>query len=69
MSVVHLPICPMCKWSMRLARICERGRTRVRVFECGRCHAELIWAPADYEPALSKDPRRQIIDAHPHSVG
>jgi hypothetical protein len=49
MSIVHLPTCPMCKWMMRQVRICMREQatsaTRYRVFECMRCHAELMWTP------------------------
>jgi hypothetical protein len=49
MSIVHLPTCPMCKWTMRQVRICVREQdtqaTRYRVFECVRCHAELMWTP------------------------
>ena len=46
MSVVHLPVCPACNWMMRQVRVCERDETtKVRVFECARCHRELIWTP------------------------
>ena len=48
MSIVHLPTCPICKWMMRQVRFCVREEvqaTRYRVFECVRCHAELIWTP------------------------
>src|ERR1700722_20633313 len=49
MSIVHLPTCPMCKRMMRQVRICVRAEptqaTRYRVFECVRCHAELMWTP------------------------
>jgi hypothetical protein len=52
MSVVYLPRCHTCGWTMRLVRICERGRTRFRVFECARCHAELMWTAENEQPAL-----------------
>jgi hypothetical protein len=46
MGVVYLPICPVCRWSMRLVRVSDGDGTRkVRVFECIRCHNEMIWAP------------------------
>jgi hypothetical protein len=46
-SIVHLPTCPNCKWTMRQVRVCERDNTaKVRVFECARCHTEAIWTPA-----------------------
>jgi hypothetical protein len=47
MSVVYLPTCHLCGLTMRMLRIVEKGRTRVRVFECARCHAELIWTPTE----------------------
>jgi hypothetical protein len=30
----------------RQVRVCARDEARVRVFECVRCHRELIWSPA-----------------------
>jgi hypothetical protein len=47
MPIVYLPTCPACGWTMRLLRMVEKGQARVRVFECARCHAELIWTPTD----------------------
>jgi hypothetical protein len=45
MSVVHLPTCAICKSMMRQVRVRERDETTYRVFECVRCHAELMWTP------------------------
>jgi hypothetical protein len=46
MSVVHLPTCPACSWMMQQVRVYERdGTTRYRVFECVRCHTEVMWTP------------------------
>jgi hypothetical protein len=45
MSIVHLPTCPQCKSPPQLTRVCVRETTRYRVFECVRCHAELMWTP------------------------
>jgi hypothetical protein len=46
MSVVHLPTCPACNWMMRQVRICDGdGTSRCRVFECVRCHTEVMWTP------------------------
>jgi hypothetical protein len=46
MSIVHLPTCPICKWMMRQVRVSEGDQSpRVRVFECVRCHTEMIWTP------------------------
>jgi hypothetical protein len=48
MGVVYLPICPVCRWAMRLVRVVEDDRpSKVRVFDCIRCHTEMIWAPSD----------------------
>jgi hypothetical protein len=60
MGVVYLPICPVCRWSMRLVRVSDGDGTRkVRVFECIRCHNEMIWAPSDQNQTESPNPRRQ----------
>ena len=57
MSIVYLPTCPSCGWTMRQVRVCERDETtRVRVFECARCRRELIWAPGANQ---SGDPARE----------
>jgi hypothetical protein len=46
MSVVHLPTCPACSWMMQQVRVYERDvTTRYRVFECVRCHTEVMWTP------------------------
>jgi hypothetical protein len=46
MSVVHLPTCPICKWTMRQVRVREGDQApRARVFECVRCHTSMIWPP------------------------
>jgi hypothetical protein len=46
MSIVRLPTCPICMWMMRQVRVSEGDQSpRVRVFECVRCHAEMIWTP------------------------
>jgi hypothetical protein len=58
MSVVYLPRCHMCGWTMRLVRVCERGRIRLRVLQCTRCHAELMWTPG-----LHDDPANKFLAA------
>jgi hypothetical protein len=65
MSIVHLPTCPMCKWMMmRQVRICVRAEatqaTRYRVFECVRCHAELMWSPG-MDQSVEEVPRAKRI--------
>jgi hypothetical protein len=59
MSIVHLPTCPKCEWMMRQVRVGERDEpTRVRVFECARCHTELIWTPgADQSVEVARGKR------------
>jgi hypothetical protein len=51
MSVVYFPRCYICGWTMRVARVCERERVRLRVLQCARCHAELMWTPGLHDPA------------------
>jgi hypothetical protein len=43
---------------MRLVRVCERGRMRLRVLQCTRCHAELMWTPG-----LHDDPANKFLAA------
>jgi hypothetical protein len=58
MSIVHLPTCPMCKW---MVRVCVReDATRYRVFECVRCHAELMWTPG-MDQSVEEVPRAKRI--------
>ena len=72
MSIVHLPTCPMCKWMMRQVRICVREQaTRYRVFECVRCHAELMWTPCTDQSLeeVACDRREQVSKlVHSRSV-
>jgi hypothetical protein len=45
---VDLRLCdvPGMHWMTRQVRICERDETtRYRVFECVRCHTEVMWKP------------------------
>ena len=39
---------------MRLVRVCERGRFRLRVLQCTRCHAELMWTPGLHDGPANK---------------
>jgi hypothetical protein len=59
-GVIYLPICPVCRWSMRLVRVSEGdGTPKVRVFECARCHGEMIWTPSDQnQTVMPPQPRR-----------
>jgi hypothetical protein len=44
----------MCGWTMRLARVCERERIRLRLLQCTRCHAELMWSPGLHDDPPNK---------------
>jgi hypothetical protein len=43
---------------MRLVRVSERGRFRLRVLQCTRCYAELMWTPD-----LQDDPANKFLAA------
>jgi hypothetical protein len=66
MSIVHLPICPLCKWMMRQVRVSEGDHTpRVRVFECMRCHTEMIWTPGVVQRVEVVRGKSRIFDWFP----
>ena len=65
MSVVYLPKCHVCGWSMRLVRVCENGPVRKRVFQCAQCRAEATW-----NPSLNDDQGNKLLAAvFPHRTG
>ena len=43
---------------MRLVHVSDRGRVRLRVLQCTRCHAELMWTPD-----LHDDPANKFLAA------
>jgi hypothetical protein len=43
---------------MRLVRVIDKGRMRLRVLRCTRCHAELMWTPG-----LDDDPPNKFLAA------